>query len=148
MTEHPHVDHPVRLRTRKHREGMGTIGKVNDWLATHLAVLFGVAWTIWIFFIVPIVAYFLPQGIQNHIFFFSSGWIQLFALPLMVYVGNKLQRSSDAQSEVIHEALTHIATIEDQNAELLKQNTNLTVQIHKLVGGAPDLLTESTGQSS
>lgn len=132
IPEHPHVKHPVHLRIRKHREGMGSIGRANDWMATHLAVLFGIAWTIWVFFIVPLVAYFLPQGIQNHIFFFSSGWIQLFALPLMVYVGNKLQRSSDAQSDVIHEALTHIATVEDQNAELLAQNTRLTQQIHEV----------------
>jgi hypothetical protein len=127
---HLHVPHPVNLR--KHREGTNPIGRANDWMATHLAVLFGIAWTIWVFFIVPLVAYFLPQGIQNHIFFFSSGWIQLFALPLMVYVGNKLQRSSDAQSDVIHEALTHIATVEDQNAKLLAQNTELTQQIHEV----------------
>lgn len=129
---HPHVAHPVHLRILRHRKKMGRIALANDWLATHLAVLFGIVWTIWVFFIVPIIAYFLPLVVQNHIFFFSSGWIQLFALPLLVYVGNKIQRSSDAQSEVMHEALTHIATIGDQNAELLKQNTELTQQIHDL----------------
>jgi hypothetical protein len=131
--QHPAVAHPVHLRVRRHRDRMGPVGRANDWLATHLAVLIGLCWTIWVFFIVPLVAYFLPQAIQNHIFFFSSGWIQLFALPLMVYVGNKLQRSSDAQSEVIHQALTHIATVEDQNKTLLEQNTALTTQVHALV---------------
>ena len=121
--QHPAVPHPVHLRIRRHREGMGPVGKANDWLATHLAVVFGVCWTIWVFFIVPLVAYFLPQPIQNHIFFFSSGWIQLFALPLMVYVGNKLQRSSDAQSDVIHQALTHIATESDRSTDLLDLDT-------------------------
>jgi hypothetical protein len=123
----------VRLRQERHRQGMGRVAKANDWLATHLAIVFGIAWTIWVFFIVPIVAYFLPLPLQNHIFFFSSGWIQLFALPLMVYVGNKLQRSSDAQSDVIHQALTHIATVEDQNNTLLQQNTDLTQAVHGLV---------------
>ncbi len=131
--EHPAVAHPVHLRIRRHRGGMGHIGRANDWLATHLAVVFGVCWTIWVFFIVPVVAYFLPQAIQNKIFFFSSGWIQLFALPLMVYVGNKLQRSSDAQSEVIHQALTHIATVSDQNKTLIEQDNELTAQVHALV---------------
>ena len=138
MSEHPHVphpavQHPVHLRIHRHRDGMGPVGKANDWLATHLAIVFGVCWTIWVFFIVPIVAYFLPAGIQGHIFFFSSGWIQLFALPLMVYVGNKLQRSSDAQSDVIHQALTHIATVSDQNKTLIEQNNELTAQVHALV---------------
>jgi len=138
--QHPQVPHPVNLRLRAdllryERGWRGKIAEVNDWLATHLAIVFGVVWTIWVFFIVPVVAYFLPQAVQNHIFFFSSGWIQLFALPLLVYVGNKIQRSSDAQSDAITQALTHIATIEDQNAEMLKQNTDLTAQIHQLVGG-------------
>jgi len=133
LPQHPAVAHPVHLRIRLHRGGMGAIGKANDWLATHLAVVFGVCWTIWVFFIVPVVAYFLPQAIQNKIFFFSSGWIQLFALPLMVYVGNKLQRSSDAQSDVMHKALTHIATVSDQNKTLIEQDKKLTGQVHALV---------------
>lgn len=132
---HLHVPHAVSLRIARRREGASHVALVNDWLATHLAIVFGVVWTIWVFFIVPIIAYFLPQAVQNHIFFFSSGWIQLFALPLLVYVGNKIQRSSDAQSDAIHEALTHIATVEDQNAQLLAQNTELTTQIHALVAG-------------
>ena len=120
---HDAVQHPVALRKDKHRAGMTWVGKANDWAATHLAILFGVAWTIWVFFIVPIVAYFLPQKIQNHIFFFSSGWIQLFALPLMIYVGNKLQRSSDAQSDVMHQAMTHIATVSDVAVDRLDTRT-------------------------
>ena len=60
--QHPAVAHPVHLRIRRHHDGMGAVGKANDWLATHLAVVFGVCWTIWVFFIVPIVAYFLPQA--------------------------------------------------------------------------------------
>lgn len=133
MSGHPEVQHPVHLRIRRHRGGMGPVGRANDWLATHLAVVFGVCWTIWVFFTVPVAAYFLPQPVQNKIFFFSSGWIQLFALPLMVYVGNKLQRSSDAQSEVMHQALTHIATVSDQCKRLIEQNTELTQQVHALV---------------
>jgi hypothetical protein len=132
-TGHPAVAHPIRLRVSRHRGGMGPVGRANDWLATHLAVVFGVCWTIWVFFIVPLVAYFLPAPIQNHIFFFSSGWIQLFALPLMVYVGNKLQRSSDAQSEVIHQALSHIATVSDQNKQMLELNTEITKAIRALM---------------
>ena len=130
---HPAVQHPVHLRVRRDGDGAGPVARANDWLATHLAVVFGVCWTIWVFFIVPIVAYFLPAGIQGHIVFFSSGWVQLFALPLMVYVGNKLQRSSDAQSEVMHRALTHIATVSDQCKTLIEQNTELTAQVHALV---------------
>lgn len=133
---HPQVPHPAELR----REVQGKVAAANDFLATHLAVIFGIAWTIWVFFIVPVVAYFLPQDVQNHIFFFSSGWIQLFALPLMVYVSNKIQKSSDAQSDAFHQALTHIATVEDLNRqlitemqELLTENTNLTRAVKEVL---------------
>ena len=98
---------------------MTWVGRANDWAATHLAVVFGLCWTVWVFFTGPLVAYFLPPAIQAKIFFFSSGWIQLFALPLMVYVGNKLQRSSDAQSEAMHQALTHIAVTLDEVAKVV-----------------------------
>ena len=135
--QHPAVTHPVHLRIRRHRDGMGPVGKANDWLATRLAVVFGVCWTIWLFLIVPLIAPYLGATAESKIFFYSSGWIQLFALPLMVYVGNKLQRSSDAQSEVIHLALTHIATVSDQNKTLIEQNTELTTQVHALVAALP-----------
>ena len=131
--QHPAVVHPVRLRIRRHREGMGPVGKANDWAATHLAVVFGISWTIWAFFAWPLAAQFFSPLIQAKTSYYAQSWIQLFALPLMVYVGNKLQRSSDAQSDVIHQALTHIATVSDQNKQLLEQNTELTTQVHALV---------------
>ena len=135
---HPAVPHPVHMRLREDaaRYGKGLGGKIaagNDWMATHLAIVFGVAWTIWLFFTVPLIAPYLGRTAEGKIFFYSSGWIQLFALPLMVYVGNKLQRSSDAQSEAMHTALTHIATVSDQNKTLIEQNNELTAQVHALV---------------
>lgn len=136
-SQHPAVPHAVHMRLRedaaRHERGArGKIAAANDWLATHLAIVFGVCWTIWLFFTVPLIAPYLGPAAEGKIFFYSSGWLQLFALPLMVYVGNKLQRSSDLQSAAMHEALTHIATVEDQNKQLLDRNTDLTEQIHGL----------------
>ena len=64
------------------------------------------------FFIWPLAANHFGAKVQSQTSYYAQSWIQLFALPLFVYVGNKLQRSSDAQSDVMHQALTHIATIE------------------------------------
>jgi hypothetical protein len=133
---HPSVSHPVHLRVKRHREGMGAVAKINDWLATHLAMIFGAVWTVWAFFISPLAVQMLPAVIQAKFSYYSQSWVQLFALPLFVYVGNKLQRSSDAQSEVLHQALTHIATVSDQNKQLLEQNTELTKQVHALAVAA------------
>ena len=130
---HPAVEHPVHLRRRRHRAGMGWIGRRNDWAASHLALVFGSVWVVWVFFSVPLIAPYLGTTIQGKIFYYASGWVQLFALPLFVWLGNKLQRSSDAQSDVIHQALTHIATVSDQNKTLIEQNTELLTQVHVLV---------------
>lgn len=131
--QHPAVAHPVHLRIRRHRAGMGRIGKVNDWAATHLGVVFGSVWVVWAFFIWPLVAQYMGAKVQVKTSYYAQSWVQLFALPLFVYIGNKLQRSSDAQSEVIHSALTHIAMVSDQNKQLIEQDNALTAQVHALV---------------
>jgi hypothetical protein len=86
-----------------------------------------------VFFIWPLVAQFMGPEIGTKTSYYAQSWVQLFALPLFVYIGNKLQRSSDAQSEVIHKSLTHIAIIGDQNKHLIELNTELTTQTHALV---------------
>ena len=129
---HLHVPHPVSLRISRRQDGMNWVSKANDWTATRLGLIFGSVWIVWIFFIWPLIAQHLGTRVQSETSYYAQSWIQLFALPLFVYIGNKLQRSSDAQSDTIHEALTHIATVEDQNAELLAQNTELTQQIHEV----------------
>src|SRR5450755_2118113 len=120
---------------------MGRVGKVNDWTATHLGIVFGSVWVVWVFFIWPLVAQFMGVKIVTKTSYYAQSWVQLFALPLFVYIGNKLQRSSDAQSEVIHSALTHIATVSDQNKTLIELNTELTKQGHALIA-ANTALTE------
>jgi hypothetical protein len=137
---HPHVPHPVRLRMHRDRAGAGKITLANDWAATHLGIFFGSVWVVWAFFIWPLAAQYLNTEVQVKTSYYAQSWVQLFALPLFVYIGNRLQRSSDAQSDAQHEAMTHIATVSDQNAELLKQNTDLTAQIHQMATQIQHLL--------
>ncbi len=110
---HPKVNHPHELLAVERRK----IAAWNDWAASHLAVVFGLVWTVWVFMVWPLVVLLLPSGIQNITFYLASGWVQLWALPLFIYVGNKLQKSTDAQSNAMHEALTHIAQTVDRIEE-------------------------------
>ena len=140
--QHPAVGHAVRLRRQQHLErmGAGLLGAVrrgDDSALTGLSKVFGWPATVWLFFALPLVARFLGAKFQSQFFYYSSGWVQLFALPLLTYIGVKLQRSSDAQSEVQHQAMVHLATVEDLNRQLLEQNTDLTAQIHALVAALP-----------
>jgi hypothetical protein len=113
---HDAVVHPAELLAAA--AGTSGAARVNEWLASHLAVLFGLIWTVWAFAIIPLVVLLLPAGIRSVVFYLASGWIQLWALPLFVYVGNKLQQSGDAQSDAQHQALTHIAGSADETLAL------------------------------
>ena len=132
---HPKVKHPVILRRQRHLGSMNRLQQLDDSALTQLSKMFGWPVTVWLFFALPLIARYLGASFQNQFFYYSSGWVQLFALPLLTYIGVKLQRSSDAQSDVMHQALTHIATVSDQNKQLLEQNTELTQQVHQLVAG-------------
>lgn len=126
MRAHKQVIHPARLLKTEKR----WLGRANDWAATHLAAFFGLVWTVWLFILVPLMLLVLPKSIQAVGFFISSGWIQLWALPLLNYVGNKGLAQTEAQSEVQHQALTHIATVGDDVKRLIEINNDLTAEIH------------------
>jgi hypothetical protein len=129
---HPKVVNPRHLRQRRDKPS-GGVARRNDWAATRLAGLFGIAWTVWVFMFYGFLgAVFTRQQVT---LLYWSNWVQLWALPVMVYVGNRIQRSSDAQSDAMTAALSHIATVEDQNAKLLARNTELTQAVHDLLAG-------------
>lgn len=138
MSQHPQILHPNSFI----QEEKLLVNRINDWAASHLAIVFGLVWTIWVFISVPLIALVLPDWLQSKIFYLASGWVQLWALPLFVYVGNKLQRTSDAQSDAMTHALSHIANVEDQNTQLIGQvkqlidlNNKLTQEIHNVTAG-------------
>jgi hypothetical protein len=128
---HPAVHHPNELLTKE----KAWFSRLNDGAASHLAIIFGSVWIVWIFFIWPLLAQHFGMKVQSETSYYAQSWIQLFALPLFVYIGNKLQKSSDAQSDVQHQALTHIAIVGDQVKELIVVNTDLTKQIHEFIKG-------------
>jgi hypothetical protein len=110
---HEQVIHPKDLEVE--------VNKFNLWFGSHLAIVFGSIWVVWSFMIIPLVILLFPSGVKNVVFYLSSGWIQLFALPLFVWVGNRLQKASDAQAESMYRALTYIAHLQDEQLIILKK---------------------------
>jgi hypothetical protein len=94
---------------------------VSDFCATRLALVFGFDVTIWVFFTIPLIAELFPVNVQAKVFYYASGWVQLFALPLMVYVSNKIQLSSDRQSAAQTELLTEIRRVARENRDLNRE---------------------------
>jgi hypothetical protein len=119
----------------------------QDYLATKLALLFGFGWTIWVFFIIPLAAPAFSPRIQAQIFYFASGWVQLFALPLMVYVSNKIQASADktteAQQQLLRDmdnALSQATVVGAGNRQLLENQAEVMDMANGLSTGNRELL--------
>jgi hypothetical protein len=111
MDVHPAVDHP--------RSRLAPQGGWNDFAARHLVALFGTVWTVWLFVAYPLLALLFPHSVQNVVFFISSGWIQLWALPLLNYTQNRADELRAAKADTDHQALTHVAVTLDQVADLV-----------------------------
>jgi hypothetical protein len=101
------------------------LNRLGEVSATKLALVFGFNLTIWVFFIIPLIAEFFPPVVQARVFYYASGWVQLFALPLMVYVSNKIQRESDKQDQRQVELLTEVRAIVSENQRLAQQVADL-----------------------
>lgn len=108
---HPAVEHPASRVT--------PAGGWNDWLATHLVAVFGTVWTVWLFVVYPLLALLFPHSVQSVVFFISSGWIQLWALPLLNYTQNRADALRSAKADTDHQALTHVATVLDETTSLV-----------------------------
>jgi len=98
----------------------GRVYQVQDLLATRLALVFGFGWTIWIFFVIPLVAPYFSLTVQAKVFYYASGWVQLFALPLMIYVSNKIQKTTDGQAAAQAELLTRNTALTEESARLAR----------------------------
>lgn len=113
---HYRVRHP---REVLHKPAAG-VKRVNDWAAFKLAGLYGAALTIWLFAVYSTLgAVFTGQQVT---LLYWSNSAQLVFCPLMVYVGNQLDKNSRAKADVDHETFTHIATVVDEINARVKAN--------------------------
>lgn len=79
--------------------------KWDDWAADRLVTVFGSTWTTAVFIAVPLLALLLPTEQQQIVFFLASGWIQLWALPLLNYAQNQADVARSAKADADHRAL-------------------------------------------
>jgi hypothetical protein len=122
---HPKVQHP--------NEVAEFASTANRWLADHLTILFGSIWTVWAFIAYPLIGLLLPISWQTKVFFISSGWIQLWALPLLNLASNRADAQRAAKADVDHRALTHIAKEIDQ----IKTKLGITQEVPNGNGYTP-----------
>ena len=115
---HPNVIHPKEL-LRKERQGVvGLNDKLLDWITTHVLAsiaLFDIA------LIVPLITLPAPDSVKITLGVISGSWIQWWALPALQRSSNKVQDQNDAKAEADHKTLTYLATLQDEQLEILKK---------------------------
>jgi hypothetical protein len=114
---------------------MGLWRRINagsEWAAGYLALVFGFVWTVWVFFIIPLVAPYISRSFSAQVFYYGSGWVQLFALPLLTWIGNKTQRLADAASAVQQELLERNTALTQDVQTMVRQNRVLAETIENL----------------
>lgn len=123
LEPHAHVKHPKELLQQAKRATLreNRILYYNDivleWVTNHVlgsVILFDIA------LIVPLLVIPAPNSIKITLGVISGSWIQWWALPALQRSQNKTQAQNDAKAEVDHEALTYLATLQDQQMAELK----------------------------
>ena len=121
------------LRPLERREN-----KFNDWLAVKITDIVGTMWCAYAFGCLALVS--LPAAIRGGtatlIAWIAQTFLQLVLLSIIM-VGQKVAaEKSDRQLEQTYKDAEALLTINQEIQSLLKQNTDLTEQIHTLVKGS------------
>jgi MFS-type transporter involved in bile tolerance (Atg22 family) len=115
----------------------GAVARASGWAANHLAVLFGATTAVWLFIVAPLVVLLFPAHVQAVVFYLASGWIQLWALPLLTYVANQADVARVAKAEADHQALTSVHTTVDTVAAINATQDSRLARIETRLGIPP-----------
>jgi len=139
-TAHHHLaqslEHVPQLVLSRHVHaqvhGSGAMGRFNTRLAVFITQNVGTMWAAYVFAVIGITA--LVGALTGNIVLtlvvggFSSYFLQLVLLPIIIVAQNVQQAASDARAEADHATLTALY--------------NLTQEIHQLNVGQNDILTK------
>ena len=107
----------------------------NDWLAVKITNVVGTMWCAYAFAGLALIS--LPQAIRGGtatlISWIAQTFLQLVLLSIIMVGQNIAARKSDRQLEQTYKDAEAILKINDEIRTLLKQNTELTEEIHRLV---------------
>jgi hypothetical protein len=111
--------------------GDGVVGRFNAWLAVLITRKVGTMWAAYLFTVIGITA--LVGALTGNIVLtlvvggFSSYFLQLVLLPVIIVGQNVQQATNDARAQADHETLTavhdltkHIDVLQDQQIQILE----------------------------
>ena len=131
-----HVPHPHIEKRKQYAQASGTKASgFNNWLAVKITDIVGTMWCAYAFTIIALIS--LPDAVKGGRSTLVA-WIAQTFLPLVllsiIMVGQKVaSESSEKQARQTYEDAEALLQLSDDMHRLLKQNTELTEQINKLV---------------
>jgi hypothetical protein len=131
MKKHPYVTHPKDL-IKKELKG---IAKFNYWIAVKITNGVGTMWCAYAFLLIDIVM--LPPVIKAAsvmvwVTYIAQTVLQLVLLPIIMVGQNVIQAQNESKADTDHKTLTYLATLQDEQMQELKNQTEILLRIEEL----------------
>lgn len=117
------------------------IRKLNDTVAEKSTLIFGTMWMFYAFFIygmLPLIPALKPY---ENTFFYWSGWVQLWALPLLMVGQNVLGRTAEKREQETHDAvMDELAIVKEELALAREEREQLKILLAELHAKIPNIM--------
>lgn len=130
--KHPKVTHPKELL----EEELKGFSKFNDWLAVKITNSVGTMWCAYAFLLLDL--FMLPPVIQANsimvwVTYIAQTVLQLVLLPIIMVGQNVIQAQNESKADVDHKTLTYLATLQDEQMQELKNQTEILLRLEELL---------------
>lgn len=119
------------------REGNG-LRKFNKWLARKATLIFGTMWMFYAFFVYGLLPLMPALSPYEGAFFYWSGWVQLWALPLLMVGQNVLGEAAEKREQETHDAVMQELKLVRTTVKMLHAEQKEIRQLVQLGGGKFD----------
>ena len=129
--KHPYVMHPKEF-VKKELKG---IKKFNYWIAVKITNGVGTMWCAYAFLIIDL--FMLPPVIKANsvmvwVTYIAQTVLQLVLLPIIMVGQNVIQTQNEAKANTDHKTLTYLATLQDEQMQELKSQTEILQRLEEL----------------
>ena len=131
--KHPNVIHPKELLVKE----LKGIAKFNYWIAVKITKGVGTMWCAYVFFLIDLLM--LPPVINSNsimvwVTYIAQTVLQLVLLPIIMVGQNVIQSQNESKADTDHRTLTYLATLQDEQMQELKNQTEILLKLQKLSG--------------
>ncbi|KLU59908.1 hypothetical protein CEB3_c40420 [Peptococcaceae bacterium CEB3] len=114
------------------------IARVNDLVAVRSTLIFGTMWMFYAFFVYGLLPLIPALKPYEYSFFYWSGWVQLWALPLLMVGQNVIGRAAEARDQETHDAvMAELGIVKEELALAREEREELKILLAELHAKIP-----------